>query len=119
MSSCAGAGTGHSRTDSQAGHGNIPHRGCRAGFGKGVGRGTRVYLSYFPEFESSLVQGFELCGRSIFFQEFCKIHKNSQVRHSVVTARGLTANQSLGGEKIILYLVLFCIFIVTIVVVIM
>jgi len=85
-------------------NGNI-HR-HHALFIRGVGRGTGILflLSLFCEFESSLVREFELFWEFSLCQEFCKTLRNLRVPGPVVTAQGLAANRSSGGEKIALYI---------------
>jgi len=77
-------------------NGNIPYHRQHAQFmyGGWLG-GSRAGISstVLCEFESSLFWEFGLFG------EFCEIRKNPWVWGSVIAARGLTANWSLGGEK--------------------
>jgi len=84
----------------------------------GVGRRTGITFfcfSLFHEFESPLVQKFEIFQEFGLFREFCKILRNLQVQCSMIAALGLTVNRWLGGEKVDLYIVFFCIVIISII----
>jgi len=67
--------------------------------GVGWGAGILSLILFFCEFEYSLVWEFKLFGEFSLFWEFCEIRKIHEI-----TARGLTANQASGGEKIVLYI---------------
>jgi len=70
----------------------------------GLGWGTGICSSVFHKFKSSLVWEFELYWEFGFLEEF---RKNFQLLGSAITAQGLIANWSLGGEKTVLYIVCF------------
>jgi len=102
MSKCARAGRDHSRTDSQAGQWkySTPYT-YHTLYEWGLDGVAGIFSLVFLEFIFSLVQEFGL------FQEFFKICKKMKVQGSMITARGPTANQSSGGEKVVLYAVWF------------
>jgi len=72
-----GSGAGQ---PARAGRGHGPYHGRHAQFVNGGWlEGQESCLSRFQEFKSSLVWQFKLFQEFVFFQEFCKILKNSQV----------------------------------------
>ena len=88
-------------------NGNIPQHGCHIQFTNGGWRGGRN-LSFL------LLWIWILSGPSVWtftgIQSLSGVSRNSenlQVWHSTIAAQGLTANQSLGGEKIVFHIVCF------------
>jgi len=95
--------------------GNIPYHGCHALVYKGeLARGQPVFVykggvdwvgnPRFHGFKFSLVWEFRLLLEVSLFQEFHEIHP--QFLRSMIAAKELAVNQSLGGEKNCMYFVL-------------
>ena len=109
MSRCGAGREQIARTGSQAGQWkySIPWASCQFRNGGLPGGRKLLALLLFQEFESSHVWEFELFQEVGCFQEFCELLENRRVWRSVITAQGLAADQSLGGGKIVLYVVYF------------
>ena len=79
--------------------GNIPNHSHHAQFMNGGWLGGSRLLAF--QFSASVNPAFS--GNSAFFRNFMKFAK---IRGAMISAWGLAANRSSGGEKIILYI--FC-----------
>jgi len=78
------------RQTAELANGNIPYHGCHAHFMNGVGLGGQEAVSFlvFWQFESSLVQEFELFQEFIFWGEFHEICKNLGGVHHLCSGTG-------------------------------
>jgi len=66
-----------------------------------------ILLSHFCEFESFLGWEFKILQEFSLFQNFCEILETFDFPGSIIPAQRLAVNRSLGGEKIVLYIVCF------------
>ena len=73
----------------------------------GVGRGAGIFLLLFTWVQILSCAAVQTFPGVRSFSEVLRNLQNPRVWGSVITAQGLTATRSSGGEKIVLYIVCF------------